>query len=1065
MKKLTRKLLSVLICCIMITGMMPVTALAEGDTAPGTDTVDMPTFSYTSDAEITRIISKYDGCPLIIWQGYIKVTQNNVTTKLNAASDDLLAKLRPVWKNKDTGLEVEPDSDVTIARTDKYYVGPATAGTYTFTLQYNTGDNENPNWVDTHLPPIEASIDTVTMERVTDRSMFSSSREYAIVGEGENGQLYAMSMHADGVNINEANEAAAISVTPDNDGHIVLGSEPAIIFQPYHYLNTQRHFPRGDSSPETLLWDLGTGIFGRYQIEGYTREGSVFVSGDEVGRYGGLVTGDGGTLLSFAEGGAVTMYAPFMGHSEKYLRLVKNENGSYVFTSKTVDEDERTSYPVYLYRDYVVDEQPVVTETKYEYVGPSLDKYYDSSNPKPVKIFLHNIIATQNGTYVENGSLDQTGLYGKYVTAHWYKKEDTDYTEIYGHEISDVGEKIVALTGPSEPGDYKFVLQKVTYDPEDTADEYLTIDFTIAREGEHIHAWDNGRVTTEATCTDTGEKTYTCTTCGETRTEEIPSRGEGHDVGTWQYDLFQHWKVCNICGTRLNKADHHMGEWREDESVANGQLRICTDECGYMERRVSNINVTQDSDGNYTIDQIETTDQPSVEIPSEVFSAISNVDPIKGTAGETTVTVGDVSVTYSAAAVEAIDIAAENAAASNPEGSVSVALTVNEVEDPTTGQNNGMNDEQQAAVENAAGSAASVTVYSITLEVNTVTGDGITTDTISDFGEGTATVTVPYDEEVGRNDTVNVVRVEEDGRTTPVDSSYDPESQTVTWTTGQHSFYMITKTTASRPAGGGGSGSASNVVTADKTEHGTVTVSPAKAAAGTTVTVTVTPDTGYTLETLTVTDGSGKAVTVTGKDGKYTFTMPDSKVNVKATFMEDNTMLNFFTDVNPGDYFYNSVLWAAENGITEGTSDTTFSPYADCTRAQIVTFLWRAAGCPEPVSSENPFTDVTEDSYYYKAVLWAVEKGITEGTGSSTFSPDLICTRDQSVTFLWRAAGKPAGAGDNPFTDVKDGEWYSDAVLWAVENSITEGTGGGTFSPDANCTRGQIVTFLYRLMK
>ncbi|MDO4481370.1 MAG: MBG domain-containing protein [Bacillota bacterium] len=173
---------------------------------------------------------------------------------------------------------------------------------------------------------------------------------------------------------------------------------------------------------------------------------------------------------------------------------------------------------------------------------------------------------------------------------------------------------------------------------------------------------------------------------------------------------------------------------------------------------------------------------------------------------------------------------------------------------------------------------------------------------------------------------------------------------------------------------------------------------------------------------------------------------------------------NPFTDVSEDDWFFGPVLWAVKNGITTGTSESAFSPYADCTRAQIVTFLWRAAGCPEPESSENPFSDVTEDAYYCKAVLWAVEKGITQGTSEGLFSPELVCTRHQSVTFLWRAAGKPDGGDINPFTDVKEGEWYTDAVLWAVGESITEGTGSSTFSPDENCTRGQIVTFLYRCM-
>ena len=174
---------------------------------------------------------------------------------------------------------------------------------------------------------------------------------------------------------------------------------------------------------------------------------------------------------------------------------------------------------------------------------------------------------------------------------------------------------------------------------------------------------------------------------------------------------------------------------------------------------------------------------------------------------------------------------------------------------------------------------------------------------------------------------------------------------------------------------------------------------------------------------------------------------------------------NPFTDVKEKDYFYEPVLWAVENGITTGTSKTAFSPDKDCTRAQVVTFLWRAAGAPEPVENTNPFTDVPANQYYYKAVLWAVENGITTGTSKTTFGPDKSCTRAQVVTFLCRAAGNPTPEmKDNPFTDVPVGQYYYHAVLWAVEKGITNGTSKTAFSPDKPCTRGQIVTFIYRYM-
>ncbi len=170
-----------------------------------------------------------------------------------------------------------------------------------------------------------------------------------------------------------------------------------------------------------------------------------------------------------------------------------------------------------------------------------------------------------------------------------------------------------------------------------------------------------------------------------------------------------------------------------------------------------------------------------------------------------------------------------------------------------------------------------------------------------------------------------------------------------------------------------------------------------------------------------------------------------------------------FTDVLPGAYFYDSVLWAVDQEITNGTGKGKFSPDKDCTRGQIVTFLWRAAGCPEPVGTENPFTDVPADAYYYKAVLWAVENGITTGTTAEKFAPEATCTRGQVATFLWRAAGKPAAENqENPFKDLDAEAYYYDAVLWAVEKKITTGTTAEKFAPEATCTRGQIVTFLYR---
>ena len=262
-------------------------------------------------------------------------------------------------------------------------------------------------------------------------------------------------------------------------------------------------------------------------------------------------------------------------------------------------------------------------------------------------------------------------------------------------------------------------------------------------------------------------------------------------------------------------------------------------------------------------------------------------------------------------------------------------------------------------------------------------------------------------------------------------------------------------------SGGSSSDPTYSVSTPSKTENGSVTVSPKSASKGDTVTVTVKPDSGYVLETLTVTDKNGNELTLKDKgDGKYTFTMPAGKVEVKATFMEDNSVLNFFYDVPNDAYFYEAVKWAVDKGITNGLSDTMFGPYESCTRAQIVTFLWRAAGSPEPKTASS-FTDVPANAYYAKAVAWAVENGITNGMTATIFAPDATCTRGQSVTFLYRAL-KGTASGSANFTDVKSDAFYADAINWAVANNVTNGTSNTTFSPNADCTRAEIVTFLYR---
>ncbi|WP_281692805.1 S-layer homology domain-containing protein [Agathobaculum desmolans] len=250
--------------------------------------------------------------------------------------------------------------------------------------------------------------------------------------------------------------------------------------------------------------------------------------------------------------------------------------------------------------------------------------------------------------------------------------------------------------------------------------------------------------------------------------------------------------------------------------------------------------------------------------------------------------------------------------------------------------------------------------------------------------------------------------------------------------------------------------------TVNKAENGSVAVSPKNASKGAIVTVLPKPDTGYELDKLAVTDKDGKKVKLTDKgNGNFTFKMPSSKVTVEATFKKaDESGKNTFTDVSSMDYFYDAVLWAAEKGVASGMTDSLFAPNASCTRAQMVTFLWRANGSPV-VNYAMKFTDVPADGYYAEAVRWAVSEDITSGISETAFAPDMTVTRSQTVTFLYRAAGAPAVSGGS-FADVDANAYYADAVAWAVAEDITSGTSETTFSPDAPCTRGQIVTFLYR---
>lgn len=277
---------------------------------------------------------------------------------------------------------------------------------------------------------------------------------------------------------------------------------------------------------------------------------------------------------------------------------------------------------------------------------------------------------------------------------------------------------------------------------------------------------------------------------------------------------------------------------------------------------------------------------------------------------------------------------------------------------------------------------------------------------------------------------------------------------------------LVEKSNSSSSSGGGGSSTPRYAVTVpDKTENGSLSVTPKNAKKGSDVTITATPDKGYEVDDIVAKDAKGNKLTLKDNgDGTYTFTMPASKVTVTAAFVEKKAEPiapeKLFADVSAEEYYYEAVKWASENGVTGGIGENLFGANLPCTRAQIVTFLWRAAGSPEPKGMSG-FVDVSADAYYAKAVAWAVEQGIVSGTSATTFSPDAVCTRAQSVAFLYRAFGEKVNKAAG-FSDVSADAYYADAVAWAVENGVASGIGGGLFAPDQDCARGQIVAFLYR---
>ena len=446
-------------------------------------------------------------------------------------------------------------------------------------------------------------------------------------------------------------------------------------------------------------------------------------------------------------------------------------------------------------------------------------------------------------------------------------------------------------------------------------------------------------------------------------------------------------------------------------------------------------------------------------------------------------------------------------AVADGEDTVAVKLTAVEEENLTDLQKEALNSITQSAV-----------IVEVSLVITHA--DGTTTE-LHELG-GNVEVTVPFTGAVPEGKYIVVCYLSDDGSVTYVRATYDPVTQQVTFNTNHFSNYALFVSGDPVVIVDGGSGSGLYAVgetvtikaesksgytfTGWEIVAGSVTLADAKAAettftmpAGTveltatytknssgggggSSTYTLTFDTNGGSKITSVSKTSGTTIDLTGYvptrtgydfDGWYAnVTLTDKITSVKLTKnmtvyakWVEKSGENPFTDVAGDTYYADAVTWAVGKGITSGTAATTFSPDAACTRAQAVTFLWRAAGSPAPKAGANPFADVKADAYYYDAVLWAVEQGITSGTSATTFSPNATCTRAQIVTFLWRAQKSPTADGVYSFTDVAGNAYYAGAVLWAVENGITAGTSATTFSPDSDCTRAQIVTFLYHCMK
>ena len=538
-----------------------------------------------------------------------------------------------------------------------------------------------------------------------------------------------------------------------------------------------------------------------------------------------------------------------------------------------------------------------------------------------------------------------------------------------------------------------------------------------------------------------------------------------HDWSSWtSLNDAQHRRSCS-CG-ETQKADHTLGDWTvTDPTTTQTGLkeRSCT-ECGYKQTEVIPKlpqEVTEDS-GNIKKDDAAgtttvTVNTPNVEAVEVPVAAIDNNTALN-------VKLPDVEAEFDQDASKHI---LDNAG--SDEGT---KLEIRLEEKKETD----LSDGHKAAANELPNNATNPKFLNFDILAKKE-GQKPTSVFTSGNTAGFVRLTVKYEH---ASNSVKCYWLKDDGNKEEVAiESFDPAAGTVTLKLNHFSVYVLATipptpvtpvTPPSSPSdggggssgggGGGGSSTPSYSASVNSGKNGSASISPKSAQKGDTVTITVKPDSGYELDTLTVTDSKGNKLALTDKgDGKFTFTMPSSKVTVSADFAEMQSA-PAFADIPANAWYAEAVQWAARLGITGGVGNDRFGPDLPCTRSQIVTFLWRAAGSPEPKGAAG-MSDVDENSFYAKAVAWAIENGVTTGVGGGLFSPDDPCTRAQAVTFLARALGAKAEGGA-AFSDVPANAWYAEAVAWAAANGITTGIGGGLFGSGDNCARAQIVTFLWR---